>query len=310
MQAQEYQQAKWAVGIRTLGTTEPSVEKLLADGEILRSHPMRGTHHFVARDDLRWLMALMGPLMIARSARRNRELALDEKTLAKAMNVIARALAGGTHLTRAEIVTHLARAKINTDGQRIAHILYRAELESLVCSGRRNGKQITFALFDERVPASRARPRDEAVAELAARYIATRWPATLQDFTWWCQLPAADAKAGFAAATPPAPRATKAPRALLLPPYDEYTVAYRDRSAIGAPPASAKSFGESTLLGPVIVLDGTVVGTWRRALGPRDVRITLSPWRRLATRDRAAIDGAVERYATFVDRRAVIELAR
>jgi hypothetical protein len=248
--------------------------------------------------------------MIARSARRNRELGLDEKTLTKAMTVIARVLEGDNHLARAEIVAHLARAKINTDGQRIAHILYRAELESLVCSGRRKGKHITFALFDERVPASRARPRDEAIAELARRYVATRWPATLQDFTWWCQLPAADAKAGFVAATPPAPRATKAPRALLLPPYDEYTVAYRDRSAIGAPPTNAKSFGESTLLGPVIVLDGKVVGTWRRALGSRDVTVTLSPWRKLAPRERAAIDAAAERYAAFVGRRAVVELAR
>lgn len=304
MQAQEYEHAKWAVGIRTPGTTEADIERLLADGAILRSHPMRGTHHLVARDDLRWLMALMGPVMIARSARRNRELGLDEKTLARAMKAIQRALEGGTHLTRAEVVSVLARAKINTDGQRIAHIIYRAELESLVCSGRRKGKQITLALFDERVPASKPRPRDVAIAELAQRYVATRWPATLQDFTWWCQLPAADAKAGFAATTPPriAALPRTAPRALLLPPFDEYTVAYRDRSAIGEPPARAKSFGESTLLGPVVVVDGTVAGTWRRTLGRTRVAVAVTPWRALTPRDRRDIDHAVARYAAFIGR--------
>src|SRR5436190_4780866 len=92
VQAQEYEQAKWAVGLRTAGATEVTIEKLIADGAILRSHPMRGTHHFVAREDLRWLMGLMGPLMIARSARRNRELDLDEKTLTRCMTVIERAL--------------------------------------------------------------------------------------------------------------------------------------------------------------------------------------------------------------------------
>jgi len=308
MQAQEYEQAKWAVGLRTPATTEAVIETLIADGALLRSHPMRGTHHFVAREDLRWLMALMGPLMITRSARRNRELALDEKTLTKCMTVIGRAVEGGRHLTRAEIVTALNRAKISTDGQRIAHILYRAELESIVCSGKRSGKQITFALFDERVPASKPRPRDEAIADLAQRYINTRSPATLKDFTWWCQLPAADARAGFEAARVPAPRRGVAPRALLLPPYDEYTVAYADRSTIGKPPSMAKAFGETTMLGPVFTIDGIVSGSWRREIRSGGVDITLSPWRRLTARDRTDLGKATKRYASFLDRIAMISV--
>lgn len=304
MQAQEYEQAKWAVGLRAPGTTDADIETLLADGEILRSHPMRGTHHFVARDDLRWLMALMGPVMIARSANRNRQLGLDEKTLSKCMALIERALAGGTHLTRAEIVTVLERAKINTEGQRIAHIIYRAELESLVCSGRRKGKQITLALFDERVPAAKAIPRDEAIARLAARYVATRSPATVADFQWWCQLPMADARAGFESARPAKQKASPPPKALLLPPYDEFTVSYKDRSALGTPPPRSKAakFGEWTMLGPVIVLGGEVCGTWSRTITPKAVKVKLSPWRALTGAEQLAVSKQANRYATFVGR--------
>ena len=304
MQAQEYEQAKWAVGLRSPGTTEADIETLLADGEILRSHPMRGTHHFVARDDLRWLMALMGPVMIARSANRNRQLELDEKTLARCMMVIGKALAGGNHLTRAELAAALQRAKISTDGQRIAHIMYRAELESLVCSGRRKGKHITFALFDERVPASKAIARDEAIGRLAARYVATRSPATLADFQWWCQLPMADARAGFESVKAPKLKAGAPPKALLLPPYDEYTVSYKDRSSIGTPPSRAKSakFGEWTMLGPVIVLDGLVCGTWSRKLTDKKLSVTLSPWRKLNARETLEVSKQATRLAAFLGR--------
>ncbi len=312
MQAQEYEQAKWAVGLRTPGTTHTDIERELAAGTILRTHPMRGTHHFVARDDLRWLMALMGPLMIRRNARRNRELDLDERTLTRALRVIQRALeAGGDHLTRAETATALERAKIATDGQRLSHSIYRAELEALVCSGRRKGKQITIALVDERAPvvrANRSRSREDSLRELAKRYFTTRGPATFDDFRWWCQLPAQDARAAIELAQPardgdllalgPATR-TRVSRALLLPPYDEYLVAYCDRSAVGTPPAGARTFGEATLLGPTVVVDGTAVGSWRRRVGKRAVQIEVTPWTKLAPKTTRAIDSAIARYQAF-----------
>ncbi|HUS33525.1 MAG TPA: winged helix DNA-binding domain-containing protein, partial [Kofleriaceae bacterium] len=264
IQAQEYWGGLWAIGLRTRGTDAASIEASLVRGSILRTHPMRGTHHFVARGDIRWLIDLMGPLMIKRNERRNRDLKLDEKTLRKALTAIERALAGGTHLTRTEVAEVLHRAKISTDGQRLAHIIYRAELEGLVCSGARKGKQVTIALLSERAPDAKPKSREASLRELATRYFATRGPATRADFTWWCQLPAADVREAmelakldsdgtyFTKGTRPN---AKPPRALLLPPYDEYTVAYRDRSAAGTPPTKAATFGESTLLGPNIVVD-------------------------------------------------------
>jgi hypothetical protein len=308
MQAQEYEHAKWAVGIRTPGTGVADIEAALAAGSILRSHPLRGTHHFVARDDLRWLMALMGPLMIQRNARRNRELELDEKTLGRAMTALQRALEGGHHLTRTQVAAVLARAKIATDGQRLSHIIYRAELEAVVCSGARSGKQITIARFDERVPAGAPRSREDALRELARRYFTTRGPATRDDFRWWCQLPAEDARAAIELAAPDVDgayyaigrvRSARPAGALLLPPYDEYTVAYRDRSAAGVPPANARTFGEATLLGPTVVVDGTIVGSWRRTVKRGAIVVEISPWKKLPTAAHTAIQQAIARYQAF-----------
>lgn len=310
IQAQEYEHAKWAIGVRAPGTTEPDIERLLARGEILRTHPMRGTHHFVAAADMRWLMALMGPLMIKRNERRNRELDLDEKTLTKALTAIERSLAGGRHMTRAEVAAVLRRvARIAPDGQRLSHIIYRAELEALVCSGARNGKQITIALFDERVPRTKPLSREDSLRQLALRYFTTRAPASLRDFIWWCQLPAADARAAIALANIEhidgtyyaigTPRVATPPRAFLLPPYDEYTVAYADRSAAGTPPPKTRTFAEATLLAPNLVVDGKVVGTWRRTLNKGRPVIELAPWTKLTAPQRAALRTAEQRYLAF-----------
>jgi len=301
MQSQEYWGGLWAVGLRTRGATEASVEAALARGDILRSHPMRGTHHFVAREDLRWLMELMGPIMIERHARRFREVGLDERSHAKAMRVLQKELEGGRHLTRAEVASVLKGARIDVSGfQRLPHTLYRAELELLVCSGERQGKQITIALFDERVPKSKPRPREEALADLARRYFATRAPATLDDFAWWCQLPMADVRlgvelAGIDVEARGAKPKRRMPRALALPPYDEYTVAYRDRSAAGAAPKGATRFAATTLLGPNLVLDGEVVGQWWR----KGTKVTLEPWRKLSKADTAALQEAAQRWVDF-----------
>lgn len=313
IQAQEYTHAKWALGLRAPGATDAAIERAIADGAILRTHPMRMTHHFVAPADIRWLLALLGPRMIQRAARRWQELGLDAKTFRKCNAALERAL-DGKQLTRPELVPILQRAGISVEGQRIAHLLGRAEIDGVICSGPRKGKQITFALLEQRVAHYKPLTREASLAELARRYFTTRGPATVQDFMWWSGLAAADAKAAvalagrhlvaesiggvtywLAAAVP-----SRIPaRAFLLPMYDEYAVAYRDRSAIGSPPIKPKNFGEATLLAPTIVVGGEVVGTWARTI-TKQVAITLSPWRKLTPREQAALDAACDRYATFL----------
>jgi len=319
MQAQDYAGAIWALGLRVPGATASMIEQALEAGAIVRTHPMRGTHHFVARDDIRWMLGLLAPRGLARIAWHWRDLGLDAATLSAATRALTRALEGGKHLVRSEVAAALTRARISPDGPRLSNIIYHAELTGLVCSGARRGKQITIALLDQRVPAQRAMERAAALAELARRYFTTRGPATLHDLVWWSGLTMADARAGAERATgllsetidgtaywrgASRPGRATGKRAYLLPPYDEYAVAYRKRALLGSAPAGASSFGETTLLGPIVVLDGAVAGSWKRTIGPRAVQIDVAPWRRWTADEAAAVEQAAERYAAFVERPA------
>ena len=325
VQGQDYAAAKWAVGLRLPAgaASEAGVEQALADGAVVRTHAMRGTWQLVAPEDVRWLLALVGPGVIARSATRYRALGLDAATVRRSNAAVVKALAGGAQRTRAELAAAMERAGVATGGQRLAHLLGRAELDALICGGARRGKQFTYALLDARAPRARDRAplrRDEALAELARRYFRSRGPATVADFTWWSGLSAADARAGLAAvadglvsevsggrtywrgAGAPAPAGARAPAtaAYLLPAFDEYLVAYRDRDAVLAPSQVKRLNAGGGLLNPCIVVGGRVCGTWRRVLARDRVALALDFFERPSARARALVAAAARRYAAFL----------
>jgi hypothetical protein len=159
VQAQDYPGSLWAVGLRMQAATAAVVEQAIAAWRIVRTHPMRGTWHYVAAADIRWLLSLMKPRSLANYALRYRQLELDSATLAKSTDPLAQALHGGKQLTRHELAAVLTRAGISPVGQRLAHLLGYAELEGVICNGARRGKQFTSALLDDLVPASRSLTR-------------------------------------------------------------------------------------------------------------------------------------------------------
>ncbi len=282
LQAQDYGGALWAIGLRMTGATERSIEQAIAERAIVRTWPMRGTLHFVAAQDVRWLLALLTPRVIAQSAGRYRQLELDEATFARSKKVFAKALLGGKQLTRDEMLQELEQAGISTAGQRGYHLLGRSAQDGLICFGTRRGKQQTFTLLDEWVPLTRSLTRDEALAELTRRYFTSHGPATVQDLMRWAGLTAAEAKTGLAAAGKALVQETVAGRAYwmasdqpelntgttatyLLPGFDEYLLGYTDRSAV-LDPAYAQRIcpGGNGMFSPTIVFDGFVTGTWKR----------------------------------------------
>ena len=323
IQAQEPLAARWAVGLRLGGrgaaAGASAIEEALADGRLLRTHVMRWTWQLVTPADLHWMLPLVAPRLLARAARRHRELALDAKTFQRAEAAFTRALADGAHRTRAELGAALRAAGVAPDGQRLPHLLGHAELQGLICSGAPRAKQATWALLARRAPrAGTALTRDEALAELARRYFRSRGPATAADFAWWSGLAPVDARAGLAAVAPELTsqsiagvtywRARQAPRvspaaladAYLLPAFDEYLVAYRARSAVLSPRDTRRINAGGGLLAPTVVVGGQVVGTWRRTLGRSVVTIALSLFGKPASQDRARIVAAVERYGAFL----------
>jgi hypothetical protein len=315
VQAQDYLASLWALGLRTRGAREADVEAALAAGRIIRTHGFRGTWQYVAPDDVRWMLGLVGPRVVSGARAYLERLGLDGKTLARSVERVARALAGGTQLTRDAIAERLGPAL--TSGDRLRHIVWVAELRGVVCSGARAGKQQTYALLDERVPATATLTREEALARLATRYFQSRGPATARDLAWWSGLPLGDVReavalaggalerveldgtVGWMGAADPA----RLPSGLqLLPTLDECLVGYRDRSALVDPTHTRKLNVGNGLLRPTLLAGGRVVGTWGRTLGKGTVALSWRSFARLDPRQRRALDGAVAGYATFLAR--------
>jgi len=152
VQAQDYGPATWAVGARVTGATEAAFEAAFGAGRILRTHVLRPTWHFVLPADLRWLLTATAPRIRARDRRRYVELGLDEATLRRAHEILHAALRGGHALTRADLKAELAGSGVSPEGQRLPYLLMSAELDALICSGPRRGKQQTYMLLGERAP--------------------------------------------------------------------------------------------------------------------------------------------------------------
>jgi hypothetical protein len=318
IQAQDYLAALWAVGLRMVDATEAAVERALADRRIVRTWPARGTLHLAAAEDVRWMLALLAPRVIAGAAGRYRQLGLDDAAFARSSKVIVDLLQGGKQLPRDAIFRELESAQISTAGQRGIHILGRLAQEGLICFGARAGKQQTFALLEEWIPASVAKTRDEALAELARRYFTSHGPATLQDFVWWSGLTALDARAGLELARPglghevidgqaywllaAMPAAGDAsPSAHLLPAFDEYLVGYRDRSAVLDPAEVRRINAGGGMLSATILLDGQVAGTWKRTLKKGSVAVTPHWFAEPGDVDEEAFAAAAHRYGAFLE---------
>ena len=320
IQAQDYAGAKWAVGQRTSDCTDADVEQALTTGTILRTHVLRPTWHFVVPRDIRWMIRLTAPRITAAMASYDRRLELDLKTYTRANDTLARALEERGPLTRLDLAPLLERARIRvTSSQRLAHIMMRAELDEVVTSGPRRGKQFTYALFDQRVGDAAILERDESLFRLATRYFRTRGPATLSDFAWWSGLSAGDAKRAIELAHPELERATYDTRdvwfmagsaptsrtaAHLLPNYDEYFIAYKDRSILAERLGSARAvIGSDARMQHVMFMNGLIVGEWRRSLERGRVVVQLAPLTELLPRERARFESEIQRFARFLEER-------
>jgi hypothetical protein len=316
VQAQDYAGAKWALAQRTSGATDADIERELTDGAILRTHVLRPTWHFVAPEDLRWMLALTAPRVKALMAYYDRVLELTPTVYRRSNTAIARALAGGQHLTRAELRPVLERAGVTiTSGQRLGHLMMRAELDAVVCSGARRGKQATYALLEERVPPAAPLERDEALLELTRRYFATRGPATARDYAWWSGLSVSDAKRGLQMASRELARISLdgkefwfADRAIrrasrsahLLPNYDEYFIGYKDRSAIARRLGHTKAVtGGNASLAHVVFVDGQLVGGWKRTLDTKAMIVDLDLRARLTPAEKGRVAAAARRLGEF-----------
>lgn len=290
MQAQDPNMIKWALGVRLPAITEKTVDEAINRGDIIRTHLLRPTWHMVAADDLRWILRLTAPHIKTSLRSRLGQLGLTEDILKKSRRIMEKALGNGKHLTRPELVAELRKGGIPTEDNRSSHLLISAELDEIICSGALRGKQPTYALLDERVPATVTPNREESLAELATRYFTSHCPAGLPDFIWWSGLPVKDARRAVEMIRPSFNiEKTGTEEYLLpdnfsfknitgnsvhiLPAYDEFLISYKNRTASLPPKHHHKAVSNNGIFHPVITLNGKVIGTWKRAVKKDTVSI-------------------------------------
>jgi winged helix DNA-binding protein len=323
VQSQDFPAAKWALAQRAVDLTDDAIERAFNAGTILRTHVLRPTWHFVTPADIGWMLTLTAPRVQQSLAHACRQFELDARTLSRARTVISRALADGAHVTRAELAAALRRGGITASGPRLGVLTVDVEVNKVMCSGARRGRQHTYARFDSRVPSTPSLTREASLAELTRRYFASHGPATLRDFAWWSGLTMREVKEGVALAksvltservddlefwmgsdpatsrlNPLSRRVAGSDpktRAHLLPNYDEYLIAYKDRGLVGGANLSAQDAYTHQ-----IVIDGLLLGTWKPTATKDGLRVEMKLRRALDAPQKRELQRAVSAYGEFV----------
>lgn len=326
MQSQDYGPAKWSIAQRCRSLSDKDLDAEIDTGAILRTHVLRPTWHFVAAEDIRWLLRLTGPRIAKLIAPRLGGLGLDALTLTRGAERIASVLEGGRHLTRDAIGAELERAGIDVTGQRLPHILMHCELQGLICSGPPEGKKQTYALLDERAGDGEAFDAERAVVELVRRYLAGHGPATVDDLRWWSSLTVAVIRGALAALGSEVSSAEvdgstfwwveeadeQAPDggARLLQTYDEFIVGYRQSRFVGDVRASQAlaAWKDRSVPNGLLLIEGKIAGHWRRKLEPARVRIDIVLYARLRAEAGLALEDEVAALGRHLRRPAEVEM--
>lgn len=322
VQSQDYAMAKWSVALRMKHALDSVIESSFNKGEIIRTHVMRPTWHFIAPEDLAWMQDLTSERVKAFMNHYNKRLELTEELFKKSNAAIIKALKGNKYLTRQELKEVLGKIGINGDVQRYAHIIMWAELDGLICSGPRRGKQFTYALVDERIPKVKKISREEALGKLTTRYFTSHGPAQVKDFSWWSGLTVKDAREGLDSIKSTLSNEningksyyyigsskikSNKNTAFLLSIFDEYVISYKDRSDISDYRAIEKMITMGNALTAVVIINGKARGTWKRIVknlpaGRQGyVEIKISPFKKFTHDENTALKNTAEEYGDFL----------
>jgi hypothetical protein len=323
MQAQDYNMAKWAIGVRSSGSTDREIEDAFNRGEILRTHLLRPTWHFVSADDIYWMLELTAPRIKASLKARHGALGITEEFIIKCKGIIRKALSGGNHLTRDELVREIEENGIPCSSSQAYHFLMLAELDGIICSGASKGKEHTYALLAERVPMKKALNLNEALAELSRRYFTSHGPATLQDFSWWSGLSVTDTKkslemVGASIVAEKTGSQTywfsrsissldiKEDSVFLLPAYDEFIISYKDRSPSISIREQEKAVSSNGVFRPIIVVNGQVAGLWKRMIKKDKIVIGIKLFQTQGKKVKSLIEEEISAYGLFLEKQTEI----
>lgn len=313
LQAQDRMQAKLAIRVRGSGIQDSDIEAAILKKKIVRTWSLRGTLHFLFADDAHSILSLLGPRMIPRLASQHRKLELDSDIFKKSNAILSKILQNWKQLIRKELFAEFENKGISTKGIRGSHLLYQAALTGLICQGPMKDKQESFVLFGEWIPKRKDQNREEALGMLAKRYFTGHGPATIQDFIWWTGLALNEAKKGLAAVQSDLSKVRinnqdywsssfefekdiLNRRIYLLPGFDEFLLGYEDRSFCIPVQFKSRVASNNGLFYPIILLDGQVIGTWKRILKKGASSIETNLFFPVDKTVASALENEIERY--------------
>lgn len=308
--------AKWAFGLRLPHLKEKDMEDKFNEGKILRTHLLRPTWHFVSPENLQWIQKLTSPRVHQANKMYYTKFNLDAKLFAKAEKIIEKALRGNNFLTREELTQQLEENKIKGDRITMTYIMMHAELESLICSGPRKGKQFSYALMEDRASVKKNISRDMALKKLTDLYFHSRGPATAHDYAWWSGLTLKDVRAGiemldtsyekeiidgqeYFFQPKPIPEVKGKQSTFLIPDYDEYGISYKDRSFYHHPKWKETEVLSNANYFHAIAVDGYFGGSWNKKVSGKKIVLTTNPFSSLSKSQLSNVDKAVKAYQKF-----------
>jgi hypothetical protein len=317
IQAQDFEMAEWALGIRLVDATKAAIEMAMQDGDIIRTHLLRPTWHFVSAKDIYWMLELSAPGIKATLKSRHRELGLSETIIDASERVIEEALSQEGQLPREKLKEELERASIPTGEGRLSHILLRAEIDGIVCSGGVVDGRLNYTLLEARVPKPGRLDREEMLAKLAEIYFSSRGPATLRDFAWWSGLQAGSARHALDLVKSNYHSVTIASKTYwfadsptadipidesvhLLPAFDEFIISYEDRSASLPLERFTRAVSSNGVFRPVIVVNGKVVGIWKRIRKRQQAIVEMKLFSLIEESSSIALEQLALRYGVFL----------
>ena len=316
VQAQDFNAAKWAIGTRLGGCTDKSVSEAFDKGEILRTHIMRPTWHFVTPENIRWMLQLSAKQIMQSMKSRDRELGITAETYSTCFRIIEKALEKENFLTKDELAKILHQAGMTLDSSQLYHVMVGAEANGIVCSGALQGNMQTYALLEKRAPPAQPLSKEESLAKLARIYFSGHGSATLNDFVWWSGLSVGEARQGLHAIqaelvsetingqlywmpdivfNPPVGKS----RLFLLPAFDEYIVGYKDRTDVLTSVNHTKAISSNGVFRPVIIKDGQVIGLWKKATSAKKI-IEIAPFESVDETTQQSINAAAEKFHAFI----------
>jgi len=293
IQAQDYNMAKWALGIRLQNSTEIAINNEIDSGSIIRTHLLRPTWHIVSSNDIYWIQELTAPQIKSSLKFRDKQLGLTDTIFRKCNKIFEKTLRDRNHKTREELIQELINAKIDIGNNRASHIFLRAEIDGIICSGKQKGGKPTYAILAEWVPVKNRIYRDEALKELALRYFTSRGPATIQDFSWWSGLSSRNSTLALELNKPDLVSETIEGKTYwfvytsditkpvkkeiyLLPAFDELLISYRDRTASLLSIDNKKTISVNGIFYPTILMGGQIIGTWKHNITGNHIILTMN----------------------------------